>query len=80
MLLNELLADSGRRLQFNDTMRLLRADDARTSPLKQFRAEFEHLQYGQESDDFAAASAAVEAIKAALTVLQSDPLAELPKV
>lgn len=78
--LNELLADSGRRLQFNETMRSMRADDAREAPLKEFKAGFEHVQFGQTDADFVAARAAVEAIKAALLALQTDPLAKLPEV
>lgn len=80
--LNELLADDGRRsVRFNDSLRAMKADSAREAPLKEFRAGFEHLQFGQAAnDDYTTAVTALDMVKAALLALQTDPLAKLPEL
>ena len=73
--------DDGRRtVRFHNSLRSMKADDARAAPLKASVAEAERLQFGRADYDYAVAGAAVDTVKAVLVALQTDPLAKLPEV
>ena len=68
---SELVADGERSAPtFKDSLRGIRAADARAAPFAALKAELEHLRFGT-SDDAAAALAAA-AMEAAVVALRTD--------
>jgi hypothetical protein len=78
-LLAVLLAD-GRAPRFNDESRSMKADRLRDAPHAGFKAEVERVRFGNAGDTTESALHLGDAIKMALTALQTDASAELPKV
>jgi hypothetical protein len=80
--LSELTNDDTRRApRFQDATRDMRATDERSAVLKPFKAETAFMTLAQaDQADYAAIQQAVSELKVALTALQTDANAELPKV